>query len=207
MAELWEKQKGENSQLFAYFKIYLYELKKLPKTLNDVIEYVKKLPIKDEDSTTEGTLRHYNGDLIKVPTLNQLKNASSKWKWKERETAYQNYLVELDHQKDEQYFEDNRTQVDKLINNMISVTQDNVEELKSSDYKTSTKIQLGYSVARTLDLLNKNLRLNHGRPDRISESKNEHVVDAEVTYFGLEDLANAFNKGKKEYLKQKRKQK
>ena len=75
------------------------------------------------------------------------------------------------------------------------------KELHDSDYSLSTKINLKYTLARARDLTIKNLRLSHGRSTSISESNDKVKVDAELQYSGLKDLAEAFNEGKRKYLK------
>jgi len=194
---LWERQPNERLQLFIYKKIYIMEIKKANKELSDVITYVEKLPKSEEDSTC----RDYNGNLIKIPTYNQLQKASSKWCWSQADSDYSNYLLQQDEEKREANFHDNTDIMDNIINTMLDITHDSVEELKESDYKTSTKIQLEYTVSRTIDLLNKNLRLNHSRPTTISKSDVD--VDTTVQFDGVDNLIGAFHASKKEWNQHK----
>lgn len=194
---LWERQPNERLQLFLYKKIYIMEIKKANKQLSDVITYVEKLPSNEEHSDC----REYQGHLIKIPTQRQLENASAKWCWSQADNDYTNYLLELDQEKREQNFHDNTDIMDNIINTMLDITNDSVEELKESDYKTSTKIQLEYTVSRTIDLLNKNLRLNHSRPTTISKSDVD--VDTKVQFDGVDNLIGAFHASKKEWARHK----
>lgn len=50
----------------------------------------------------------------------------------------------------------------------------------NGEYATSTKIQMLRTLVTILDDTYKNFRLAHGRSTRISESTNEHHVDAEL---------------------------
>lgn len=194
---LWERQPNERLQLFIYKKIYIMEIKKANKELSDVITYVEKLPKSEKDVSC----REYDGHLIKIPTLSQLQKASSRWCWSQADSDYSNYLLQQDEEKREANFHDNTDIMDNIINTMLDITQDSVEELKESDYKTSTKIQLEYTVSRTIDLLNKNLRLNHSRPTTISKSDVD--VDTTVQFDGVDNLIGAFHASKKEWNQHK----
>lgn len=194
MGELWERQKGERDSTYTYFYIYLHELKALPKKLQDVINYIDNLP-------TNGSLREYRTNLIKVPTLGQLQHMSSKWKWEDRDIAYRNHLARLDEEaKQEQFTKDNDTIIE-AIQEGIKYNRKLRRQLNHSDYADSSKINLNYTLSRELDLLNKNLRLSVGKPINISKSEQDVSLDAEVEYTGLSDLFEAFNEGKKQYHK------
>ena len=195
---LWQRQPHERLDLFLYKNIYIMEIKKSNKTVNDVITYVEKLP-EDKDKQS---YRIYKDHLIKIPTYTQLNNASHKWCWTQADQEYSNHLQQLDEQKREENFHDNTNLMDNIINTMLDITNDSVEELKESDYKTSTKIQLEYTVSRTIDLLNKNLRLNHSRPTTISKSDVD--VDTTIEFDGVDNLLGAFHDSKKEWDKHKK---
>ena len=199
---LWQRQPREQLQLYLYKKIYIMEIKKANKRLNDVITFVEKLPKSEENDGC----RQYGEYLIKIPTSAQLQNASARWCWSKADEDYCNYLVELDNKRREENYHNSIDEMDELIDTMFAITKDSADELMMSDYKTSTRVQLGYTLSRTIDLLNKNKRLNHGRPINISESKQDVSVDADVQYFGLADLTKAFEKGRDEYKKQKGKE-
>lgn len=195
MVELWERQKGERDASYIYFNIYLRELKKHPKKLQDVIDYIETLTEKDG-------LRLYKNNLIEVPTNVQLQNHSRRWNWQERETAYINHLNKLDEEaRQERYTESNDSITDSHEQDLKDWDKLS-EQLKKSDYSLSTMVHLKLEIQKGKDIAYKNYRLGNGRPVTISKSDNEHKVEAEVnTYFGLEDLAEAFNEGKKKYLR------
>ena len=199
MGELWERQKGERDSTYTYFYIYLHELKALPKKLQDVINYIDNLP-------TNGSLREYKSNLIKVPTLGQLQHMSSKWKWEDRDIAYRNHLARLDEEaKQEQFAKDNDSIIE-AIQEGIKYNRKLRRQLNHSDYADSSKINLNYTLSRELDLLNKNLRLSVGKPINISKSEQDVSLDAEVEYTGLSDLFEAFNEGRKQYHKNQSKE-
>ena len=198
MVELWERQKGERDSSYIYFSIYLHELKQRPKKLQDVIDYIETL-------APSGTLRHYKNNLIEVPTMDQLKKFSARWNWVDRDIAYTNHLNELDALKDEQrYNEYNDTVKEGLEKDLKDIDQYSIE-VHESDYSLSTKVNLKYTLARAKDLTIKNLRLSYGRSTSISESNDKLKVDADVTYTGLAELAEAFNEGRKQYHKNQQK--
>lgn len=194
---LWQRQPREQLQLYLYKKIYIQELKKANKQLNDVITFIEQLP----KHTDEDSCRQYGEHLIKIPTSTQLQNASAKWCWAKADEDYTNYLLELDVKRREQNYHESVDDMDQLIDTMFEITKDAADELKESEYKTSTKIQLGYTLSRTIDLLNKNKRLNHGRPTTISKADVD--VDAEVNYGNFENLIEAFDASKREWDKRK----
>lgn len=194
MPELWERQKGERDSTYTYFSIYLQELKVLPKKLKDVIDYIETLP-------SEGNLKQYKTNLIKVPTLTQLQHMSSKWNWQDREKAYLNHLDQKDREMDEERYNETNDNVKSGLEQDLKEIDEYSKELYDSDYSLSTKINLKYTLARARDLTIKNLRLSHGRSTSISESNDKVKVDAELQYSGLKDLAEAFNEGKRKYLK------
>lgn len=194
MPELWERQKGERDSTYTYFSIYLQELKVLPKKLQDVIDYIENLP-------NDGNLKQYKTNLIKVPTLTQLQHMSSKWNWQDREKAYLNHLDQKDREKDEERYNETNDNIKSGLEQDLKEIDEYSKELHDSDYSLSTKINLKYTLARARDLTIKNLRLSHGRSTSISESNDKVKVDAELQYSGLKDLAEAFNEGKRKYLK------
>lgn len=194
MTELWERQKGERDSTYTYFSIYLQELKVLPKKLQDVIDYIENLP-------SDGNLKQYKTNLIKVPTLTQLQHMSSKWNWQDREKAYLNHLDQKDREKDEERYNETNNNIKSGLEQDLKEIDEYSKELYDSDYSLTTKINLKYTLARARDLTIKNLRLSHGRSISISESNDKVKVDAELQYSGLKDLAEAFNEGRKKYLK------
>ena len=196
---LWERQPHEQLQLFLYKTIYIKEIKKANKELKDVIIYIENLPKSEKD----GSCRQYKGHLIKIPTLIQLQKASAKWCWRQADEDYTNHLLELDNQRREENYHKSVDTTDDLIDVMFDIAKESAEELQSSDYKTSTKIQLNYTLSRTLDLLNKNRRLNHGRPTTISKADVD--VEAEVNYGNFDNLIEAFDASQKEWEKFKNK--
>ena len=195
MVELWERQKGERDASYIYFSIYLRELKKTPKKLQDVIDYIESLP-------HDGSLHIYQDNLIEVPTMDQLKSFSRRWNWADRDAAYTNHLNKLDEEaRQERYTESNDSITDSHEQDLKDWDKLS-EQLKKSDYSLSTMVHLKLEIQKGKDIAYKNYRLGNGRPVTISKSDNEHKVEAEVnTYFGLEDLAEAFNEGKRKYLR------
>ena len=194
---LWERQPNERLQLYIYKKIYIMEIKKANKELKDIITYIEKLP----NHGNNEKCKEFEGHLIEIPNLKQLQNASSKWCWNQADENYTNYLTELDNKKKEENYQTSTDKVDTIIDDMFELVEDSVEELKNTEYKTSTKIQLQYTLSRTIDLLTKNKRLNHGRPTTISKSDVD--VDTKIEFDGVDNLIGAFHASKKEWTKHK----
>ena len=163
----------------------------------NVITYIENLPTHGNDKKC----KEFEGHLIETPNLKQLQNASAKWCWNKADEAHSNYLSELDHQRREDNYDDSIDQIDNILDEMLDLTEETIDELKTSEYKTSTKVQLNYTAARTMDLIIKNKRLNHGRATTISKSDVD--IDADVEFGGFENLIGAFDASKKEWDKHK----
>ena len=197
MAEIWERQKGERDTSYIYFHIFLYELKQRPKKLQDVINYIENLP-------SEGNLKQYQSNLIKVPTLTQLQHMSSKWNWQDREIAYTNHLNQLDLERDEERYNKTNELVKEGLEKDLKDIDEYSKELHESDYSLTTKVNLKYTLARAKDLTIKNLRLSHGRSISISESNDKVKVDGNIEYGGFDKLVKALDETRKQYKKQNR---
>jgi len=196
MVELWERQKGERDASYIYFDIYLRELKHTPKKLKDVIDYIESLPLHD-------SLRLYKNNLIEVPTIDQLKNFSKRWKWQERETAYINHLNQIDEEvRNQKYHDENNEHTDSFGQDLKD-WDDLSKKLKESDYSLSTIVRLKLDIQKGKDIAYKNYRLGNGRSTNISESNDKVKVDAEVNYGGFDNLVKALDETRKQYRKQK----
>lgn len=196
MVEKWERQKGERDASYIYFHIYLHELTQTPKKLQDVINYIESLP-------TDGTLHHYKSNLIAVPTMDQLKQFSSRWKWQDREREYVNHLNRIDQdERDQRYHTANNEIVDSFELD-INDWNDLATELKESDYSLSTRIRLRLDIQKGKAIAYEKYRLGNGRPISISKSENDHTVDAAVDLGGFENFVRALNDSKKQFLKNK----
>ena len=175
--------------------MYLHELKERPKKLQDVINYIESLQL-------EQTLRNYNGNLIEVPTMQQLKSLSYKWKWQDRDIAYTNHLNQLDQEREEERYNETNELVKTGLEKDLQDIDEYSKELHESDYSLTTKVNLKYTLARAKDLTIKNLRLSHGRSISISESNDKVKVDGTIEYGGFDKLVKALDETRKQYRKQ-----
>lgn len=196
MVELWERQPRERDPAYYCKQIYIKEIK-TDRTLQKVIDFIKTLPKNDSDKQKYD----YKGHLIEIPSLSQIQNWSKKYQWNQALTDYTNYLSKLDQEKDEARYDETNDSIKNGLEQDLKEIDEYSKELHDSDYSLSTKINLKYTLARARDLTIKNLRLSHGRSTSISESNDKVKVDAELQYSGLKDLAEAFNEGKRKYLK------
>ena len=196
MVELWERQPRERDPAYYCKQIYIKEIK-TDRTLQKVIDFIKTLPKND----SEKQKYDYKGHLIEIPSLSQIQNWSKKYQWNQALTDYTNYLSRLDQEKDEARYDETNDSIKNGLEQDLKEIDEYSKELHDSDYSLSTKINLKYTLARARDLTIKNLRLSHGRSISISESNDKVKVDAELQYSGLKDLAEAFNEGKRKYLK------
>ena len=196
MVELWKRQPRERDPAYYCKQIYIKEIK-TDRALQKVIDFIKTLPKND----SEKQKYDYKGHLIEIPSLSQIQNWSKKYQWNQAVTDYTNYLSELDQEKDEERYNETNDSIKDGLEQDLKEIDEYSKELHDSDYSLSTKINLKYTLARARDLTIKNLRLSHGRSTSISESNDKVKVDAELQYSGLKDLAEAFNEGKRKYLK------
>ena len=196
MVELWERQPRERDPAYYCKQIYIKEIK-TDRALQKVIDFIKTLPKNDSDKQKYD----YKGHLIEIPSLSQIQNWSKKYQWNQALTDYTNYLSRLDQEKDEERYDETNDSIKDGLEQDLKEIDEYSKELHDSDYSLSTKINLKYTLARARDLTIKNLRLSHGRSTSISESNDKVKVDAELQYSGLKDLAEAFNEGKRKYLK------
>ena len=198
MVELWERQLRERDTAYLCKQIYIKEIK-TQRALPKVIDFIQTLPKNGNDKQKY----EYKGHLIEIPSLSQIQNWSKKYKWNQAVMDYTNHLNELDSQRKQEEYEEESNDIDEAITSAIDINKKNRQELNESDYSLSTRIHLNYELSKDLDLLIKNFRLNHGRSTSISESTNEHKVEAEV-YGGFENLLKVLDDSRKQYSKNKK---
>lgn len=177
MTEPWERQKGESSKTFAWFKIYrdLQGARTLPKVINTI----EQLIAKDSSKAKEITL----------PSLTQLQNQSSRWNWKERCRNYDNYLDKLDREQKE---DDYRELEARLINageEIVEAITRNIKDLKYDvDAKPTSKSHALASVGKAFDNTVKNVRLLYGRSTENREEKVDADINATANVHGVKEI-------------------
>jgi methionine synthase II (cobalamin-independent) len=166
----WERQKGESSKSFAWFKIYR-NLGPL-RTFQKVIDYIENQPKQTK------TLPN-NQNKLPTPTVNKLKNLSYKWEWSKRCTAWDNYH---DEQEQLQYNEAYKKTKDRLIdmgNDILDVTENILDELNDDERSQATsKAHAVKSLSDSFEKTTKTIRLLYGKSTEIKDGKTE--VNAEV---------------------------
>lgn len=166
----WERQKGESSKSFAWFKIYR-NLGPL-RTFQKVIDYIENQPKQTK------TLPN-NQNKLPTPTVNKLKNLSYKWEWSKRCTAWDNYH---DEQEQLQYNEAYKKTKDRLIdmgNDILDVTENILDELNDDERSQATsKAHAVKSLSDSFEKTTKTIRLLYNKSTEIKDGKTE--VNAEV---------------------------
>lgn len=183
MTKLWERQPRERDNPYYYKYIYIHEIKS-ERTLQKVINFVEKLP----KVTKSDQLRDYKGKFIKVPTLTQLQSVAKRWKWNQAVVDYTNYLEEKDEKRREERYSKTSDMVCDVCTELIKGCKGLTKEIKQGDYAPSTKAQYLYTIARTIDLANKNHRLNNNRSTSKSESTEK--ISADVKFLKESDEVN-----------------
>lgn len=175
MTKEWERQKGESSKSFAWFKVYrnLGPIRTFPK----VIEYLENPKIVETGSKTVVT----DKDIIPTPTLRQLTNLSIKWHWVKRCTAWDNYQ---DQQQQLQYNEAYNQTKDQLIdmgNDIMKTTENILDELNDDEESRPTsKAHAVKSLADSFEKTTKTVRLLYGKSTEIKDGKTDLKADVEA---------------------------
>lgn len=168
----WERQKGESSKSFAWFKIYR-NLGPL-RTFQKVIDYIENQPKQTK------TLPN-NQNKLPTPTVNKLKNLSYKWEWSKRCTAWDNYH---DEQEQLQYNEAYKKTKDRLIdmgNDILDVTENILDELNCDERSQATsKAHAVKSLADSFEKTTKTVRLLYGKSTEIKDGKTDLKADVEA---------------------------
>lgn len=168
----WERQKGESSKSFAWFKIYR-NLGPL-RTFQKVIDYIENQPKQTK------TLPN-NQNKLPTPTVNKLKNLSYKWEWSKRCTAWDNYH---DEQEQLQYNEAYKKTKDRLIdmgNDILDVTENILDELNDDERSQATsKAHAVKSLSDSFEKTTKTVRLLYGKSTEIKDGKTDLKADVEA---------------------------
>lgn len=185
LVEQWERQKGESSKYFQWFKVF----RDLGGQRN-LAEVIKEIETNDEI-------------LLPVPTLSQVKTASAKWQWIKRCRRYDNYLDKLAReQKEKEYFQ----LEDRLIdvgNQLVDVIEKNIENLHDNfeDSKSTSVAHAIASDAKAFDSTVKNVRLLYGRSTEIKDESVSASVDVESdTNLKIDILDQQFMENELDYM-------
>lgn len=168
MAEAWERQKGESSKYFAWFKIYrdIYGERSYQAVIDEIEENTEK----------------YTD--VPLPKLDQLKKAGSKWKWADRSRKYDNYLDAQQRELREKEYLQVEDRLLEVGNRLVDSIDKNIDDLEYNidDSKSTSVSHAISSVAKAYDSTVKNLRLLYGRSTEIKDETTEGkmVLDADV---------------------------
>ncbi len=164
----WKSRlKGESKKLFNRFKIYR-DLSPEERTLENVQKILKK------DKSGQK-----NNNNKEIP-LSTLQSNSAKWCWVERAKLHDTELELEELEKDRKDFDETNAKFKETFKKILDLANELLDEMYHGEYATSTKIQMLRTLVTTLDDTYKNFRLANGRSTRISESTNQHHVDADV---------------------------
>ena len=163
----WERQKGESAKAYYRFKVFL-ELPPEQRTLENTLQQLNKSEQNSADN--------------KKITLSSLKHMSTKWAWMERASLYDSNLVLKEMEKNDKDFQKTNEEFKNVFKETLSFANDLLQQLMDNvaDNALSTRINMLNTLMNVLDSLYRNYRLACGRSTSISESSNEHIVEAEV---------------------------
>ena len=165
----WEKLKGESQKAYNRFQIFL-RLAPEERSLEAAQEIIN-----NQANSTKPKKS-------KEVTLTAIEAMSSKWCWFERAGLYdQHKLLEEMRENDEDFRKTNE-KFKKTFKDSLDFADELLQELikNVSNNALSTRINMFHTLMKVLDDLYKNYRLACGRSTSISESSNEHHVDADV---------------------------
>ena len=165
----WEKQKGESAKAYNRFTIFL-NLSPEERSLEKAHEIIKT-----EEKATNPKKK---GEV----TITAVNNMSSKWCWFERAALYDQHKRLEELQENDEDFKKTNKKFKETFKESLDFANDLLKELidNHSGNALSTRINMFQSLMKVLDDLYKNYRLACGRSTRISESTNQHHVDADV---------------------------
>lgn len=188
MVELWERQKGESSKTFAWFKVYrdLQGARTLKKALNRIKQLSEKNNKSSQNFSNDKKIK-FDGEMP-VPNMNQLKKQSTNWNWKERCRAYDNYLDRLDREQKEEDYKQLEASMISAGEELVKTIAKNIKDLKYDDAKTTTISHALASAGKAFDSSVKNLRLLYGRSTENREEKVDADVNATANVHGVKEI-------------------
>lgn len=165
----WERLKGESAKAYNRFKIFL-NLSPEERSLEKAHEIIKT-----EEKPT-------NSKKSKEVSLTAIETMSSKWCWFERAGLYDHQKILEEMKENDEDFKKTNEKFKKTFKESLDFADTLLQELMANEKGNalSTRINMFHTLMRVLDDLYKNYRLSCGRSTRISESTNEHHVDAEL---------------------------
>lgn len=164
----WKSRlKGESQKLFNRFKIYR-DMSPEERSLENVQKILKK--------DNNGQKNKNNKEI----PLSTLQSNSAKWSWVERAKLHDAEIELEELEKNRKDFDETNEKFKETFKKILDLANELLDEMYNGDYATSTKIQMLRTLVTLLDDTYKNFRLAHGRSTRISESTNQHHVDADV---------------------------
>lgn len=177
MTDLWERQKGERSEGFEYFRIYRNIGPN--RTLQKVIDYLSENELQ-QNTTNCNTCEK----IVPIPTLSKLQSLSARWHWVKRSRAWDNYQDQLEIEANNEAYKKSSERLIKLADDITDFLENNVADLPyDEEAKETSKAHAIKSVADAFDKTVKNIRLLYGKSTEIKDEK----VDANV---GVEADAN-----------------
>ncbi|WP_413824157.1 hypothetical protein [Methanobrevibacter sp. UBA337] len=164
----WERQKGESSKSYAWFKEYRNLGAK--RTFEKTIKKIQN-DINCNDSE----------NIIPTPTLGNLTNQSSRWHWKKRCRAWDNYQDQLESQANDEAYNETKEKLIGIGNKIMRATENSLEDLSYDDESRPTsKAHAVKSIADSFEKTTKTIRLLYGKSTEIKDSKVEADIGAEV---------------------------
>lgn len=165
----WERLKGESAKAYNRFKIFL-NLSPEERSLEKAHEIIKT-----EEKPT-------NSKKSKEVSLTAIETMSSKWCWFERAGLYDHQKILEEMKENDEDFKKTNEKFKKTFKESLDFADTLLQELMANEKGNalSTRINMFHTLMRVLDDLYKNYRLSCGRSTRITESTNEHHVDAEL---------------------------
>lgn len=165
----WEKLKGESQKAYNRFLVFL-NLPPEERSLETVHE-----SINNEKKTT-------NSKKTKEVTLTAIENMSSKWCWFERAGLYDHHKLLEEIRENDEDFKETNEKFKKTFKDSLDFAEKLLQELieNAKGNALSTRINMFHTLMKVLNDLYINYRLACGRSTRISESTNQHHVDADV---------------------------
>nr|WP_301868149.1 hypothetical protein [Methanobrevibacter smithii] len=158
MTEAWERQKGEPSKSYSWFKEY------------------RNLGLKRTLEKVKYTLT--NSDILEeknIPTLSQLTTQSSKWNWVERCRLYDNHIDQKEREWNYELFKQGNAKFQEFFNDDFELLKEIQKELKENSNKNAptTRANSFLNLNKSAEIIYRNFRLAHGQPTDIKDNNTQ----------------------------------
>lgn len=185
MVEAWERQKGESSKSYSWFKEYRDLGSR--RTFPQVITNLKKAEHIEEKN---------------IPSLTQIGTQSSTWDWVERCRLYDNHMDQKERQQNYELFKQGNAKFQEFFNDDFELLKEIQKELKenTNENAPTTRANSFLNLNKSAEIIYRNFRLAHGQPTDIKDNNTQIQGSIETSIKENENVINMADKELEELL-------